>query len=315
MQIRKSDNLWVKQTRTGEVWSNFSGTWMIESEKDRIALALQALKIARSSKFSEEKKSKAYDDILELYKKLMPDEEVVKRQNEIIEQKNKVSSMLIDFFKDFEFEPSFRFVNTLYWNSNTVDEARNYVFNYFNLADNQYKEDVAEKMKAYEFTNIINEMKKISSSKHVNDRLKLYYGAQGTGKTTDAIKEASNNVVVCNSSMLPSDLLEDFGFDNGKAGFNKSALWLAMEQGKAIVLDEINLLPFESIRFLQGITDGKTQFVYKGQTISIKEGFKIIGTMNLRLGGSCYALPEPLIDRAYCLKEYKLTAEQLACAF
>lgn len=315
MQIRQSDDLWVKKTRAGEVWSNFSGKWMVESEKDRITLALRALKIARSSKISNEKKSKAYDAILEQYKKLMPAEELVKRQTEAVEQKNKVSSMLINFFKDFEFEPSFRFVNTLYWKSNTVDEATNYIFNYFNLSDNQYKDDVAEKMKSHEFADIISEMKKISSSKHVNDRLKLYYGAQGTGKTTDAIKEANNNVVVCNSSMLPSDLLEDFGFDNGKAGFNKSALWLAMEQGKAIVLDEINLLPFESIRFLQGITDGKTQIIYKGQTINIKEGFKIIGTMNLRLGGACYALPEPLIDRAYDLKEYKLTAEQLACAF
>ena len=105
MQIRKSDDLWVKQTRTGEVWSNFSGKWMIESENDRITLSLRALKIARSSKISDEEKSKAYDTILEQYKKLMPVEEIVKRQNEIIEQKNKVSSMLINFFKDFEFEP------------------------------------------------------------------------------------------------------------------------------------------------------------------------------------------------------------------
>ena len=58
MQIRKSDDLWVKQTRTGEVWSNFSGKWMIESENDRITLALRALKIARSSKISDEEKSK-----------------------------------------------------------------------------------------------------------------------------------------------------------------------------------------------------------------------------------------------------------------
>ena len=85
-----------------------------------------------------------------------------------------------------------------------------------------------------------------------------------------------------------------------------------MEEGQSIVLDEINLLPFDSIRFLQEILDGKTSFIYKGNTINIKDGFKIIGTMNLNLGGQTYPLPEPLVDRAEDIKEFILSDKSLA---
>ena len=87
-----------------------------------------------------------------------------------------------------------------------------------------------------------------------------------------------------------------------------------MEQGKTIVLDEINLLPFDSLRFLQGIADGKADFYYKNRPVHINEGFQIIGTMNLSLGGMTYGLPEPLVDRCAEAKEFVLTAEQLAKA-
>lgn len=111
--------------------------------------------------------------------------------------------------------------------------------------------------------------------------------------------------------MLPQDLMEDFQFIDGKAHFTPSALQNAIVNGKTITLDEINLLPFESLRFLQSILDNKTEFEYKGSVIKITEGFKIIGTMNLIVNGAVYALLEPLIDRAANLKEYKLTADSL----
>ena len=114
--------------------------------------------------------------------------------------------------------------------------------------------------------------------------------------------------------MLPSDLMEDFIFKDGNPDFNPSLLWDCMEQGKTIVLDEINLLPFDSLRFLQGIVDGKSEFYYKNRPVHIHEGFQIIGTMNLSLGGMVYGLPEPLVDRCSETKEFALTAEQLAKA-
>lgn len=105
--------------------------------------------------------------------------------------------------------------------------------------------------------------------------------------------------------------MEDVQFIDGKAHFTPSSLQKAMVEGKTITLDEINLLPFESLRFLQSILDNKTEFEYKGSIIKIAEGFKIIGTMNLIVNGTVYGLPEPLIDRAANLKEYKLTADSL----
>ena len=75
-----------------------------------------------------------------------------------------------------------------------------------------------------------------------------------------------------------------------------------------------NLLPFESLRFLQTILDGKTEFIYKGKTVKIVDGFKIIGTMNLVVNGCTYGLPEPLVDRAEDLRKYSLTAKNLVGA-
>ena len=114
--------------------------------------------------------------------------------------------------------------------------------------------------------------------------------------------------------MLPAALMEDFIFTDGNPDFNPSLLWNCMEEGKVIVLDEINLLPFDSLRFLQGIVDGKTEFSYKNRTVHIHEGFQIIGTMNLSLGGMVYGLPEPVVDRCAAAKEFNLSAEQLAKA-
>lgn len=173
---------------------------------------------------------------------------------------------------------------------------------------------IKEKIKSQEFTQIISNFSKVIPSHQVNTRFKLYYGSAGCGKTTLAMKEADNNCMVCHSAMLPSDLMEDFKFVDGKADFQPSALQIAMTEGKPIVLDEINLLPFESLRFMQSILDGKSEFVYKGKMIKIKEGFQVIGTMNLTVNGCTYALPEPLVDRCFQAKKFKLTANDLMSA-
>ena len=114
--------------------------------------------------------------------------------------------------------------------------------------------------------------------------------------------------------MLPADLMEDFCFEDGKPSFKPSVLWNCMTEGKPIVLDEINLLPFDSLRFLQGVLDGKSEFDYKGRKVVIADGFQIIGTMNLAIGGMVYGLPEPLVDRCADMKEFRLTADMLKSA-
>ena len=220
---------------------------------------------------------------------------------------------LMNFFKEFDFEPNFRFVNTLSFKiAEGEKEAKSFVMNYFSLMDNQYKTEIAKKIKSPEFSGILTNIGAYGTpSNRINGRFAIYFGSAGTGKTTLSMEEANNRCVVCNSAMLPTDLMEDFVFAEGKPQFQKSALWESMEKGEPIVLDEINLLPFESLRFLQGILDGKAEISYKGNRIVIKDGFKVIGTMNLAIGGMVYGLPEPLVDRCADIKEFKLTPTQL----
>lgn len=231
----------------------------------------------------------------------LPPEERIKRG---IEQ-------MISFFSEFNFTPSFRFLNSFAYAAN----KSNYVENYFALMGSPYAEDVKEKIKSVEWNNIEKIFADIRPSHIINRRFSVYYGAQGTGKTTKALEETDNLCIVCNASMLPSDLLEDFTFDDGKATFHPSVLVKCMEEGRAITLDEINLLPFDSLRFLQGVFDNKTEFQYKGNTIHIKDGFKVIGTMNLTVNGVAFGLPEPLVDRCFSITEFELTPEVLMGAF
>jgi hypothetical protein len=223
---------------------------------------------------------------------------------------------LMDFFTEFSFVPSFRFTNTFaFMACKNANAAKEYVRNYFALMDSSYVKEVGQKLSSTEFMDIIQKIAQYGEpTSHINTRFKVYFGSAGTGKTTIAQTEADNRCIVCNSSMLPSDLMEDFIFKDGNPDFNPSLLWDCMEQGKTIVLDEINLLPFDSLRFLQGIVDGKTEFYYKNRPVHIKDGFQIIGTMNLSLGGMVYGLPEPLVDRCSEAKEFVLSAEQLAKA-
>ena len=220
---------------------------------------------------------------------------------------------LMEFFKEFSFEPSFRFVNTFVAKAvNKASEAKAYLVNYFALMDNQYAGELKGKVRSKEFNGIIDDITACGvPSTTINKRLSIYFGSAGTGKTSLGMEEADNRCIVCNASMLPTDLMEDFVFSDGKPSFQKSSLWVSMEEGLPIVFDEINLLPYDSLRFLQGILDGKSEVNYKGNIIKIKDGFRIIGTMNLSLGGMVYGLPEPLVDRCSDIKEFKLTAEQL----
>ena len=219
---------------------------------------------------------------------------------------------LMNFFKDFQFDANFRFVNT-FIRQLMVNEksAKDYVYNYFALTDNPYLNEVNSKLKSEEFKTILHDLSVANTEKKINTRFKLYYGSQGTGKTYQAQKEADGRCVICNSGILPNDLMEDFAFNDGKPAFNGSILKKCITEGLPIVLDEINLLPYETLRYLQGLLDGKTEFIHKNETIHIKDGFKIIGTMNLSINGMTYGLPEPLVDRCEEMKQFKLTVDDL----
>lgn len=264
---------------------------------------------------NEENRLKLYKSYVEFFEKRNSEG---KEQEQ--EQKEEVSATvddqlkrglnnMINFFKEFNFAPSFRFVNTLARKG--IEEAKQYVLNYFYLMDSPYAEEVSHKIDSPEFNGILGDFFVREVTQAINKRFKVYYGAQGTGKTTQALEETANRCIVCNASMMPADLMEDFTFDDGKAVFHPSALAKAMEMGESITLDEINLLPFDSLRFLQGIFDGKSEFLYKGNTIHIADGFKVIGTMNLAINGAVYGLPAPLVDRCEDIESFELTADSL----
>ena len=303
----------ITKKTDGSIVTIIDGIKMLETDPERIAQAdalytacKKAVKVDRPTLLAEMKAN----GLLEV---LFPSATVdVSDPTEVT--KNGLAK-LIDFFTEFDFEPNFRFINTLarcLESSNAT--ATDYIAHYFELTDSPYAPDVVEKMKSAEFTNILKHIGSTAPTKSVNNRFKIYYGSAGTGKTTQAQIETDMRCVVCNNSMLPADLMEDFVFVDGKATFKPSMLWRCMEEGKPITFDEINLLPFDSLRFLQGVLDGKTEFQYKGNTVHINDGFMIIGTMNLSVNGMVYGSPEPLVDRCAEMQKFKLTAEQLFSA-
>ena len=218
----------------------------------------------------------------------------------------------INFFKDVEFEPSLRFTNSVAL-CDDFKSALSYISNYFELQGNSYYDIIQDKCSSVEFKNILYTILKCNPKTKINNRLEVYYGPQGTGKTTKALSN-TDDCIVCHSGMLPQDLMEDFTFKEGKPTFQKSALWNAIDNGQVIVLDELNLLPLESLRFLQTLLDNKDAITYKGKQIDIKSGFKIIGTMNLVVNGSKYPLPEPLVDRCEKIEKFNMNADMLLSA-
>lgn len=237
---------------------------------------------------------------------ITPDD--VKRHNRV-----EAVKAFMQFFSEFKFNPAARFVNT-FARQASVTDARNYLVSYVKLINNSDWADITEKSKSAEFDAIANSLIAYPPEKKINNRLDIYFGDAGTGKTTKAIAEYPEaDVVPCHSSMLPDELMRvfDFNDENGNPVFKPSSLRLAMESGKPVIFDEINLLSFECLRLLQTLTDGKAVIHYNNEAITIKDGFKVIGTMNLTVNDQVYNLPEPLVDRAETLKEFKLSPADL----
>ena len=310
----------TKRTVDGAFYGEKNGVdYIIERSHDDYPSYESLYNIMRETKYADRERvfqelvsENRYPHIFD--SKIMEEKTAPKKTSE--EVLTEAVERMMDFFTEFSFVPSLRFMNTFaFMACQSQKNARRYVYNYFSLMDSSYTNEVKQKMESAEFTKIIEDIAQYGEPKeHINTRLKVYYGSAGTGKTTLAQSESENRCIVCNSSMLPADLMEDFIFKDGRPDFNPSLLWECMEQGKTVVLDEINLLPFDSLRFLQGIVDGKTEFYYKNRPVHIKEGFQIIGTMNLSLGGMTYGLPEPLVDRCAETREFVLTAKQLTKA-
>ena len=234
--------------------------------------------------------------------------------NEELELMNSSVEKLSKFLIEFNIDPSIRLINTFsYVCKQSLIEARNYITNRIKLVGGN-SDLASQKVRSKEFEDLYQRFRMFRlSGKKINKRLKVYFGSPGTGKTTEAMKEAKGKCIVCNSSMLPVDLMEDFKLADGKGNLTSSSLRYVMENGEKIVLDEIGTLSVDCLRFLQGLTDGKEYFDYKGETIKIKEGFQILGTMNLYVNSTIYPLTDALVDRCTFdgLKEFRLPTKKL----
>ena len=179
--------------------------------------------------------------------------------------------------------------------------------------------DLIEKMKSPEFGEVCDAFASFRP-KPLNRRFAVFYGAPGGGKTYAAIKAGEKinggkvEVVPCSPSMDAADTLYAYFLDykTGKRGYLPTALLNAMQEGKAVVLDEVNLLPMEARMFLQNVLDNKDRVNVMGTEIAIRDGFFVIGTMNLETGLGSTPLPLPLVDRACVVKEFRTSPEQTA---
>ena len=221
---------------------------------------------------------------------------------------NEFGEKISQFFSEFDYEPSNRFLdNLLYLSKTTYKACKEYIKSYFELSDSPFVNEIKEKIKSHEFNAILDILSKIDSNKEqINKRFELYYGPAGMGKTFKAEHDYPNAPkIICRSDMSGEDLFQSFEFIDGKPHYKNSELLNAMISGGVVILDEISLLPSECLTTLQGLLDNSSKFSFKGVEYEIKDGFKIIGTMNLIVNGQIRLLPEPLIDRAQTIIEYK----------
>lgn len=222
---------------------------------------------------------------------------------------------LFKWFSETSYKPSLRFANNLVF----AEDKEAYVRNYFAIQNHPDFVRICEltEEKNAELNAVLELLAKAGVDKpttRINKRFTIFYGDPGGGKTTTAMG-MTDLIVVCNSRILPDDLLAVFDFDDGKPVFKHTALYDAMTTGKPILLDEINNLQRDTLDFLQGILDNKGYFEFKGTKIEIADGFKIIGTMNLHKDQTTVGITEALADRGDEIREFELTPELLINAW
>lgn len=218
---------------------------------------------------------------------------------------------------------SMRLVNT-FARAKSDAEKKAVLRSYCEVSQMEDLTDLVEKMKSPEFNAVAKAFAAVTGSKTpkpLNKRFAVFYGSPGGGKTyaaEEAAKEINGDgkceVVPCSSGMDASDMLYAYRLDykTGKRGYVPTGLLNAMLAGRAVVLDEINLLPMEARMFLQNILDNKSKVSIMGVEIPIRDGFFVIGTMNPETGNGATPLPLPLVDRAAVVKEFKTTSAQAA---
>lgn len=340
IETNRGGSVWLHRQKDGSVRTNIFGQWEILNQGEELDLAIEIARLdkqkldytdkvkellslrATNITVKEEVKPKIVKEVIQETfnvdspieikpKEVFPKIEYTRDELDFMEES---IAAYVDFCKDLEFDPSIRNINCFTYACNkSLRYAQEYFVNRLKIVGGEW-ELASDKVKSDEFKEIATRFAHFRMSGNViNERLKVYFGIPGGGKTTLALKEANNNCILCNSSMLPSDLIEDFKLKDGKGNLIPSPLRHAIEHGEKIVLDEIGTLTLDCLRMLQGLTDNKEYFKYKDELIRVNNGFQIIGTMNLFVNGTAYPLTEALGDRICWdgLKEFELTPKKL----
>lgn len=220
-------------------------------------------------------------------------------------------------FSYFRSGVSMRLVNTFARAADKKDALKSYC----EVSQMEDLPDLLEKMKSPEFAEVVKAFAALGKTPQpLNKRFAVFYGPPGGGKTYAAIKAGESinggsvDTVPCSAGMDAADMLYAYRLDykTGKRGYVPTALLTAMVSGRGVVLDEVNLLPMEARMFLQNILDNKSKVNVMGVEIPIRDGFFVLGTMNLETGLGATPLPLPLVDRAAVVREFHTSASQAA---
>lgn len=241
--------------------------------------------------------------------------------NKLYEMISSIDERLHNLVQELKFEPdgtelvNDRVLNN-YYNTTTLKDAKNCLIDFMLLtgAPQDYIKHAEDLLKSAEFKQLFEDkenLKKYITFKKMNKRLEIYFGGAGTGKTTTALKENNGAHKLIASGTKDPETLFSFFNPNDK-NFHENALARAMEEGRPIVIDEILLYNDDVLTRLQGITDNSSEFMDEllDRNITIKDGFKIVATMNLTR-----ALPSALVSRAILKnfdRDYKPSSKERA---
>jgi hypothetical protein len=228
-----------------------------------------------------------------------------KTTSSLLERKKEVNAIVkqfIYFCKDFSYNPDVRLLNSLYHQK----DERQFLLDTLKLIghDEDMIEIATEKTKSTEFKNLMKQIKSCEQTRDkMNKRLEIKFGKAGTGKTTSALKENPTALrIIASATDDPSDLFTTFNPTTKE--WEKTPLSNEMEKGGTVIIDEANFYHQEVLKRLQGITDETSKFTDRGIDINIKDGFKIVITMNLETNFGKKPLPSPLVDRASKIECY-----------
>lgn len=221
-----------------------------------------------------------------------------------IKARKDLSVKLENFVQDFGYEIDPRMKDTLLYQAPA--DMENYIKNCAKLIgiDDSLINFGSEKFKSPEWDEMKDSLVKINHRhEKINKKLSIYFGPAGTGKTTTALKENPGAVkAIANANDKPSELFTTYNPTTNR--YEKTELSKAMEQGKAYILDEGNLLPVQCWQRLQGVLDNSNEITDRGIVIKINPNFKMVTTMNLITNCGKRPLPNPIVSRAAVIREF-----------